>query len=177
MMAVTPSGELSLCLDNLRNLVAASAAFQAAVGVDEESDPAAAAKAFVHVGGVEQDPDDAGADQPPLAIVRHLTGQEMERETTTSWSSGGPFRLTFLLPAPTDESGDLLGFEEAYVTFTNAIGAVRDEMRVLAQGDCGGGLYLNVRGFRLVELGEIEPDGDQGRKSWVAEFQIDYLGM
>ncbi|MHC4253761.1 MAG: hypothetical protein ACYS9X_31995 [Planctomycetota bacterium] len=134
-MAETASGAVSLPLENGRTLLAGSARFRTLVGAAD----AAAAKAYIHIAPV------AGATwQRPRALITHsgLDHELVARGLGNGFAEEG--ELTIVIEADISEAYRDEGQEEnAYLEFTNALGAIITEMRTLA----GTQTYLDAQAF------------------------------
>lgn len=182
-MPITPSGVLSLPLQYLKNLIAASSTFQTVCGVEDAAAAAACVLLFwadekiaeAELEAIANDETPETHERMPRAVVRHLPGLEHQRSSTTGWVSTGPLHLMFEFPAHTDH--DTAGADrQAGIDFQNQIGAILSEMRTLVTTDPGAGPYLAVTGFDLVTLGEIDPDDCGGVHAWLAEFIVHHEG-
>ena len=163
-MTVAAPGGLSLCLQYLINSIAGSSTFRTEVSEAN----ATAAKSYIYRGLAKDD----GTQEPPRAIVRHLSGDMSELIATTQWGSSGPLRLVFEF-----ENDSNLTYEENYITFGNKIGAILEEMQTLATSDPGAGPYLAFSGFRLIQLGQLDPQENNNLDYWVAEYEVSWKGQ
>lgn len=160
-MPVSPAGMLSLPAHYLRETVAASAAFQAWVGVGS----AAAALPSIHLFGA-----DAGAARP-LAVIDFKPGgfhrERFARAAGSHFMGGATLELMFI--ALITEAADV----DAAYEFTNVVGAIVADMELLF-GSSG---YLDARELTLVS-GPSRPelDEEQTRANEYAalfELQVD----
>ncbi|MBL4884838.1 MAG: hypothetical protein JKY95_09925 [Planctomycetaceae bacterium] len=127
-MAVVAAGPISLPLENLKKTLAASAAFQAAVGAANATEAESSIYRFWIPG-------------PTLnkAMIRSTGEEEADRVTIDSWKRLGPLRVVIELETPSEYQN---GYEDAGTWFTNTIGAIQSEMQAMAVGNPG--LYLNI---------------------------------
>ena len=150
-MAVTPSGPLSLPLDNLRTLLANCPSFQTWVGAADAAE-ALAAISLVAVETVER----------PLAIVMQAPG----RGWASRQNAGGAANWfsqsgTLLILFEDDVEAEAIE-PDAELTFTNLVGAIISEMQDLA----GSGGHLNVTSIAIKDgpsrsdFSEKESTGD-----------------
>jgi len=133
---VTPTGMLSLPIENLRILLAASTTFQTLVNAGD----AAAAKPYVYVDSIDE------SVSRPFALVSDqawnlsLVGQG----AVNAFDEGGVLLLEIQAGVgdayEDDGAGNNPGFE-----FRNTIGAIVEEMLDLAAS----GTYLDVSGVRF----------------------------
>lgn len=118
-MAVTPTGMLSFPLANLRVALSACESFQEWVGVDQETDPEVAA--LDYIGLVER-----AASTGNFAVVDD--GDEFvcdALDTGSAFSDRGNLVLLFQGDVG---SGDANSETDAQLTFTNAVGAIIEEL-------------------------------------------------
>ena len=134
------AGPISLPLDHLRTLVAASSTFQAWVGAtgETEAQRIASAKEHVYVAALPA----PIAAKRPFALVAH--GDAWQREADTggaghSYLKTGSLYLGF--EANVAEANQVAGSEgDAFIAFANEVGNTIADMEVLS----GTGTYLNV---------------------------------
>ncbi len=116
-MAVTPAGSLSLAVDNVRNLLADCAAFRTWVGA---ADRAGALEAVF----TPRATDPVG----PFAVV--LLPDELSFPQIASDGWGERLSVLVMLQAPVTHEDEY----EAYLSFCNPVGQIKDQMGVLAAG-------------------------------------------
>lgn len=166
MANVTPSGMISLAMDRLRRMLAASETWQTWCGAED------ATEALDFISLVDREPDRA-----VFAIVD--LPDEFEHEAqgggaqNLMWDSG---MLVLVIQAEVPEAyqglepGDELN---AALDFANKLGAVIAELAALA--GTGTGDYLNVQAIRLSAPG-IQRTARQWRESR-GDFHIAGLGI
>jgi len=145
-MALSASGPLSLPLENLRALLAASSNFQSWVGAANAEE----AKASIHLVAVE------GTPSRPFALIAQ--GDSWEREASADgakkhFEASGELFLLFEADISEPYQGDP---RDAELEFTNAVGAIVSDMESLAGSDG----YLAVRRIGLKE-GPARSQGDE----------------
>jgi len=141
-MAVAASGILSVPLDAMRTLIAATSAFQTWVGVET----AAAAKAFIHLIALNEAASLSQAEREalrPVAVIGF--GDDFhaaeDAEPGPYMRHGGQIEVVFeavITAAYTDDEAD------AVLEFANSVGAVVEEMESTSRGT---GTYLHLVGY------------------------------
>lgn len=166
-MTVAASGSISLTLDNLRNVFAASATFQSLLGVVN----AAAAKAKTY--WLETDDEHVEAEAAlPRAIVAFSLGQfDNDRISTTGWGSMGPLEILIEVDTPSQYVDNL---QDGNMWFTNSIGAMIDEIKTLVTSGQG---YLNITSLCLDYAGRIDPERSNGNKYYAAGLTARFRGI
>ncbi len=145
-MTITAQGCLSIPFADCETLLAHSAAFQAAVGVDT----AEAAREFIHY-DVNSLANEDNVLQPPFALIGEVPEEErlvlLEQqfdELHRGWLS---LQLVFLVP---EDESDLTDKERTLLRL-NTPGLIVQEMLSLARSvipDGGGETFWNLTGFR-----------------------------
>ena len=142
-MSVTPSGMLSLPLENLRTLVAASAAFQAWVGATGETEAELIASAKEHIYLVGLDGDNV-VNARPFAVVDHGESWTLTRLAEPhTYRATGSLLLCFEDNVDAAHAGSI---PDAQLAFTNMVGDVVEDMFEKAGTDT----YLAVSQITLV---------------------------
>lgn len=171
-MAVEATDSLSLCLENLRRTVAASATFRAVVGAADE----AAARLRVHKFEAKDD----GSQPMPRAVVGYADAQEADGEAVGVLIRSGPLYVAFEFPTPEAYLDDR---SDGCTDFTNKLGAILREMAEAAAADPSS--YLPVASFTLNgpenepparntgKVGGVESSPDH----WWAEFVVNWWGQ
>lgn len=180
-MAIIPTGPLSVPLQLLRELVAASPSWRVWVGAAD----AASALERVHLVGPP--PPELGGeydveelrDLRPMAVVDLWTPPDQfggepwlaERNATFAYLHGGKLTLDFVADVPAELAAD---FAQAKLWYLNKIGAVLAEMRDLA----GTGDYLSLRRLSLyagpvrTDTEKVATQGDFWRSQFLWEWGI-----
>lgn len=152
-MPVAPSGPISLMLDNLRNLVAASATFQAWT----QTANATLAKAFTYpidLPAQEGQTDFTAAqlaEMRPLAIVdlfrlpgrSGLEAYSSDRTAEGAFTDSGKLLLSFEADVPEEYSNSPA---DAEMDFLNKVGGILADMEALGGQDG----YLSVHNFEIL---------------------------
>jgi hypothetical protein len=147
-LTVAASGKYAVRLDEVRDLIAASAAFRTWTGTAN----AAAAKLRAHVGWF---PDGTTL---PLALVDHL-GMSAEKVSSASEFdvTGYVIGVLFETEAPTASVSTYM--DEIY-SFLNTISSIEDEMLTELNSDPGS--YPSIIGFDGPEFGWPNSDNAAG---------------
>lgn len=164
-MPVTPSGRLSLPLMHLRNTLAGSAKFQELVGAANATE----AKEKIYYGGCPEDDDHA----PPRAIIRLDDGPLADRTGSTTWKGTGPIEMLLTIAHP----DGITDYHEAYISITNDLGDILDQMFDLVTEDPGAGPYLEITNVSRRAVGQWDADSEGTDAYWECEFSVDWEGM
>jgi hypothetical protein len=150
------TGPLAGPLDALRELVALSTTFQAAVGAADE------AEALEHVYGVAKE-----EYVRPFAIVYEPDSEEM----SLAVGEFGPAEIEFRIEFPIEDTEDDDDEEcEAFVKFANTVADIRREMMAAATGGDG---TLFVRSIRMTESPmRTDPRREGGEQGYSAAFRV-----
>lgn len=161
-MSVAATGKYAVRLDEVRDLVSASAAFRTWTGTAD----AEAAKLRTHVGWFPN------TVTRPLALVDHL-GMSAEKTTSAGEFDVTDYRIGLLLEtdAPTANVDD---YDDEINSFLNTVSSIEDEM--LTELGSSPGSYPSIVGFEGPEFGWPDPDNADGGKrrySAMYVFNID----
>jgi len=153
--APTATGSISLILENVRTLLAASASFQSLVSAVD----AAAAKAYIHYPAA-----DSGTWARPGAMIDHEQGSPehplVGRGGGNTYGETG--QVEIVIEADIGASYQAKGQEElAYLEFANVIGAIASEIKALA----GTGSYLHATNFAFT-VARADPDEEAVAAFW-----------
>jgi len=150
-MAVTPSGPLSLPLDNLRTLLANCQSFQEWVGADD------AAEALAFISLVAKD-----TNERPLALAMQAPGRGWSAQQNAGGAANWFSSKGTLLLLLEDDVATEMAEPDAELTFTNLVGDIISDIMELA----GAGVYLNVTSIAIKDgpsrsfFDEKESNGD-----------------
>lgn len=158
-MALAAAGCLSLTLDKFRDTLAASATFQELM----DADTVAEAKAVTWWLETDDHNEPTQAELP-RAVVAFSMGQfEGTRVSTTGWGTNSPVEVLIEVEAPAEYADNM---QDRNMWFLNKIGAIIDEVKVLATS---GGGYSNVTSFILEDARATDPT-ENGGKVFCAAF-------
>lgn len=146
-MTTTATGNFALTLENLEILIASSASFQAACGITEgdAATKQTAARERVYWPGQNLD-----AAKRPFAWIKLNEGWEATNEDTGGAGFVPKMPLQILFERDADKKD---APKERMVKFLNFLGAVIDEMQVLAKTDG----YLYVTSFVVTGYYQSDP--------------------
>lgn len=155
-VAVTPAGPLGLAMQNLRLLIAGTAAWQAWTGADATDDPAAAALAHVHLIGLPPAVDSADYTPAELGQLRPYaivdlgamddSGRDFmaQRIASVAFKQTGRLSLYIAADVPPHLKDH---WADAKLDFLNRLGALVQDLLL----DSGIDAALSVHGIRLLD--------------------------
>lgn len=158
-MSITPTGDLSLRIQNLRLLVAASSTFQGIVGAEN----AAAALASVYPG---ESPDFRDSAIPAFAVVDYESGYDvpiLAEGHTGVFVPGSRFLLVLVIPITESTVSD------AYFDFANDVGAIVADM--IAQSAVPGYLVVNTIGLST-QLLRTDPEEGESDAHYFVKLSV-----
>ncbi len=161
-MAVTPTGPISVPLAAARTLLASLSAWQTWCGAED----AAEAAEFIHLVAFDQQAlsdEDKLAARPLIALWGGDNAQADRIADPNTWSDSGDIDMAIV-----DLVGEQETAEDQYLTFTNNVGAVMDELR--AASGIGA---LNVTVIRRTSQVQ-EPNEQRRAEGHINEYEVRY---
>jgi hypothetical protein len=160
--STTPSGSVSLIIENTRLILAASATFQAMVGAENPGE----ARASILYPIV-----DATDYARPCAILWFGDGEHPLIGRGLHSEFGERARVGCRIERTIDAADDDAGEEnDAYLVFANIIGAILSEIEALA----GTATYLDITSIRIADLPRTPlEDESAGTRYYACELEIE----
>lgn len=199
MPTVTPTGRLSLVLENLKVLfgdcptlqaviatngtaLQTDAAFQTALA-QGQADPSvqrAATQARIRKWWVDNTPRNDGSDTMPMPrVIIRYDRYRLRQHGRNSWGGTGSMYGYFEFPTPTVFMA--ADYENAGNDFTNKLGAIKEEAMALAADYSKtsplGTTYLSLTVLELDDIGQGNPQDNNGIAFWGAYYELRWQGM
>jgi hypothetical protein len=166
-MTVAAAGCVSLTLDKFRDTLAASATFKELMGATT----AAEAKAVTWWLETDDQYEESQSVTPRSVVGFSMGMFEGEKQTQSSWGVNSPLELLLEVDTPAEYTNDL---QNGLMWWTNKIGALIDEVKVLANS---GGGYSNVVSFGLDFACRGDPERNNGKLFYAAGLTVKVRGM
>lgn len=160
-VAVT-ANSLAKPLETLRATLAHSAEFRTQVAAASE----AAAKNHIYYDEGQDD----GTEARPRAIVRSTKDEIWEKRGDGAYHFGeGTYSIFLEFPTDTDYLTRALR-QDAFLTFSNAVGQIIQELLSAAEDDAA--TYMTIAALEIGAMGEADPKRNGGARFWGAELLV-----